>query len=174
MLLHINAIRATYYFFFFFTFYLLILERARRRERKRWREKNWLVVLPNYAFTGWFLYVPWPGIKPLTLAYGDNALINLVPDKDLVHLLFFPFLIYFIDYAITIVPFSPLYSPPHCTPPSTCIPPPLSSCPWVIHISSLASTFPILTFSLSIFYLPFMLLILCTFSRSLPLPLPCW
>ena len=53
--------------------------------------------------------------------------------------------IYFIDYAITVVPFfsSPLFpSALHCPP--TRIPPSLSSCPWVIHISSLASPFPIL------------------------------
>ena len=39
--------------------------------------------------------------------------------------------------------FSPRYSPPTCTtfPPAF---PPLRSCPWVIHISSLASPFPIL------------------------------
>ena len=57
--------------------------------------------------------------------------------------IFFLKKIYFIDYPITIVPSTPLYSPLPCTP----IPPafPLfSSCPWVIHISSLASTFPIL------------------------------
>ena len=50
----------------------------------------------------------------------------------------------FIDYAITVVPFPP---PPHstssCPPPPSHIPP-YSTCPWVIHISSLASTFPIL------------------------------
>ena len=45
--------------------------------------------------------------------------------------------------------------------------PPFSSCPCVIHISSLASTFPILTLPLSIFYLPFML-ILCTFTPLSP------
>ena len=60
--------------------------------------------------------------------------------------IFHSFLIYFIDYAITVVPFSPLHSPPPCTPSSTHIPP-YSSCPWVIHISSLASTFPILFLS---------------------------
>ena len=53
------------------------------------------------------------------------------------------FLIYFIDYA---VPFSQFF--PLCLrPPGTPIPsntPPLSSCPWVMHISSLASPFPIL------------------------------
>ena len=39
----------------------------------------------------------------------------------------------------------PLYSPPLCTAPATCISsPPLSSCPRVIQISSLASTIPIL------------------------------
>ena len=42
--------------------------------------------------------------------------------------------------------FSPLYSPPPCNPlpPSF---PNLISCPWVVHISSLASPFPILFLS---------------------------
>ena len=54
------------------------------------------------------------------------------------------FLIYFIDYAVTVVPFiSPLYSPQPCTPLPPAFPP-LSSCPWVVHVSSLASPFPIL------------------------------
>ena len=39
--------------------------------------------------------------------------------------------------------FSPLYSPLFCTTPPTAFPH-LSSCPWVIHISSLASPLPIL------------------------------
>ena len=47
----------------------------------------------------------------------------------------------FIDYAITVVPFPPLHSILPTPPPTF---PPYSSCPWVIHISSLASTFPIL------------------------------
>ena len=53
------------------------------------------------------------------------------------------FLIYFIDYAITVVPFPPFtpLHPAHHLPPTF---PPYSSCSWVIHISSLASTFPIL------------------------------
>ena len=38
----------------------------------------------------------------------------------------------------------PLYLPPPCILRSTSIPPSLSSYPWVIHVSSLASTFPIL------------------------------
>ena len=55
----------------------------------------------------------------------------------------FFFKIYFIDYAITVVPFfPPLYSPLPCTSPPSF--PHLTSCPWVIHISSLASPFPIL------------------------------
>ena len=44
-------------------------------------------------------------------------------------------------------PISPqLYFPLPCIPPSTHIPPqtPFSPCPWVIHVSSLASPFPIL------------------------------
>ena len=49
----------------------------------------------------------------------------------------------FIDYAITVVPFPPLHSTPSYPPPPSHIPP-YSSCPWVLHMSSLASTFPIL------------------------------
>ena len=47
---------------------------------------------------------------------------------------------YFIDYAITVVPifFSPF------SPSTLYSPAPLSSCPWVAHVSSLASPFPIL------------------------------
>ena len=75
-------------------------------------------------------------------------------------------------------PFIPLHPahpsyphPPTCIPPAT---PALSSCPWVIHVSSLASTFPtlFLTAPLSILYLPFMLLILYTFPPISPHPLP--
>ena len=64
------------------------------------------------------------------------------------HWLFlFYFLIYFIDYAITVVPFSsphpliPLH-PAHSLLPAV---PTFSSCPWVIHISSLAYIFPLLS-----------------------------
>ena len=49
----------------------------------------------------------------------------------------------FIDYAITVVPFPPFtpLHPAHSLPPTLL---PYSSCSWVIHICSLASTFPIL------------------------------
>ena len=56
---------------------------------------------------------------------------------------YFVFLNIFIDYAITVVPFPSLHSTPSCTHPPSRIPP-YSSCPWVIHINSLASTFPVL------------------------------
>ena len=46
----------------------------RERERERERERDQFVVLLIYAFIGWFLYVPWWGIEPTTLAYGDNTL----------------------------------------------------------------------------------------------------
>ena len=61
--------------------------------------------------------------------------------------------IYFIDYAIIVVPFSPHYSSPPCTPllPSF---PPFSSRPWVIHIHSLASTFPNYSYPLPVYFLP--------------------
>ena len=60
-----------------------------------------------------------------------------------IYLLKFLFLNIFIDYAITVVPFPPFtpLHPAHPLPPTF---PPYSSCPWVILINSLASTFPIL------------------------------
>ena len=48
----------------------------------------------------------------------------------------------------------PLYSPLPCTPPPTRVPP-FSSCPWVVHISSLASPFPTLFLpSPPVYFLP--------------------
>ena len=47
-------------------------------------------------------------------------------------------------------PFTPLH-PAHCLPPTF---PPYSSCPWIIHISSLASTFPILFLPPPVYFLP--------------------
>ena len=75
-------------------------------------------------------------------------------------------LIQFIYYANTVVPFSPLYSLPPCIPFPTCISPTLSSCPWVIHISSLASPFPILFLTSSCLF--------CTYHLCFlfPVPLP--
>ena len=56
--------------FLFLNFYLLILRK---------REKHWFVVPLIYAFIGWLPYVPWPGIKPATLMYQDDALTNWAP-----------------------------------------------------------------------------------------------
>ena len=66
-------------------------------------------------------------------------------DKDF-HLAinYFYFVIYFVDYAITVVPFSPPLFPSTLHTPPICLPSALSSHPWVVHISSLASPFPIL------------------------------
>ena len=52
-------------------FYLLILGGDRERE------KHQFVVSLTYASIGWFLYVPWPGMKPATLAHGNDALTHL-------------------------------------------------------------------------------------------------
>ena len=60
---------------------------------------------------------------------------------------------YFIHYAITVVPLPLPLSPlcfAHLLPPTF---PPFSSCPWVMYISSLVSTFPIL-FLTSPYFLP--------------------
>ena len=90
----------------------------------------------------------------------------------LLHKLFFVFNIFY-WLCIRVVPFfSAFNSLSPCTSPPTIIPH-LSSHPGVIHISSLASPFPIvLNLLLSILYLPFMLLIPYTFFPIPPLPLP--
>ena len=93
-----------------------------------------------------------------------------------VFLLFFFLFIYlfiyfniFIDYAITVVPFPPLHSTPHTHPlPPTF--PPYSSCPWVILISFLASTFPILFLPSSCLFSTYHLCYL--FSVPYPAPPP--
>ena len=87
----------------------------------------------------------------------------------LMSLIIFSFNIF--HWLCYIVPIFPLCSPLLDTPtPSSS--PPLSSCPWVIRISSLASPLPytILNLPLSILYLPFMLLIPCTFYPIHPPP----
>ena len=90
------------------------------------------------------------------------------------HYVFF-FKVYFIDYTITVVsflfsPFSP--SVLHHT--RNRIPCSLSSCPWVIYISSLASTFPILFLTspclFSTYHLCFLFPV--TFPSFSPLRLP--
>ena len=48
----------------------------------------------------------------------------------------------FIVYAITVVPFPATLTPLHSAYPLPPTVPPYSSCPWVILLSSLASTFP--------------------------------
>ena len=54
--------------------------------------------------------------------------------------LFLSMFYWFCYYSCPI--FSPFHSPLPCTAPSSL--PPIGSCPWIIHISSLASPFPIL------------------------------
>ena len=85
--------------------------------------------------------------------------------KIILHLTEF-FLLYFIDYAIRVVLlFSPLYSPLPCKPPPIIIPH-LSSCPWVIHISSLAFLFPILFLTFPCLFCT------CHLYFLFPVPLP--
>ena len=54
----------------------------------------------------------------------------------------FHFLIFFIDYAITVSPILPPLSP-LCPVPPTLQHSPLSPHPWVVHISSMSPLFPI-------------------------------
>ena len=71
----------------------------------------------------------------------------------LFYFIYFIFLIYLIDYAITVVPFPPFIPlhPAHPLPPTF---PRFSSCPWVVHTSSLASLFPILFLTSPVYFLP--------------------
>ncbi|KAF6131065.1 hypothetical protein HJG60_007966 [Phyllostomus discolor] len=85
---------------------------------------------------------------------------------------------YLTGYAITVVPFFFLPFLLLCpAPPSLQHSPLLSSCPWAIHTSSLASPFPILflispyPYFVSTNY-AYSLYIPCTFSSILPLPFP--
>ena len=69
--------------------------------------------------------------------------------RTLSHLLFFRFYLFFIfNYILLIMLLQLYHSPPfNVLCPAQPFPPefpPFSSCPWVIHISSLTSTFPIL------------------------------
>ena len=77
---------------------------------------------------------------------------------------FFLFLIYFIDYAITAVPFFIPFIPLH---PVLPIPPSffhLSSHLWVIHTSSLASPFPVLFLTSPCLF--------CTYALCFLFPVP--
>ena len=73
------------------------------------------------------------------------------------------------DYAITVVPFHPLYPPPPSAPCPTHIPPPyfLPMGP-TYKFFAFSISYTILTLPLSICYLPFVLLILYLFPHSPP------
>ena len=50
-------------------------ERRRGRETIE-REKHWPIVPLIYAFIGWFLYVPCPGIESTTFGYWGDTITN--------------------------------------------------------------------------------------------------
>ena len=62
-------------FFLFLIFNLLIIRKEGGEERER--EKHGFVFPFIFAFTGYFLHVPWQGIKPTTLGCQDNILTEL-------------------------------------------------------------------------------------------------
>ena len=86
--------------------------------------------------------------KVYTEVLSKRIAAGLALIKPFFLLYFFIFSVYFIGYAITVFQiFSLLY------PPSPLHPPTFSSCPCVVHVSSLASLFPILFLtSPSLFY----------------------
>ena len=76
------------------------------------------------------------------------------------------FLIYFIDYAITVVPFFLPFILFRPVLPSTIIPPPQFMSMGHTYKFGFSISYTILNLLLSILYLPLMLLIPCTFSSS--------
>ena len=97
--------------------------------------KFWLVLQSYISFFACLSYVK-DKIKFLNIHLNIKSSQNtdLFPNN---------FWAYFIDYVITVVlVFSPLYPPSALYPPPSWISP-LSSCLWVVHISSLVSLFPV-------------------------------
>ena len=74
-----------------------------------------------------------------------------------------------IDYALRFSQFFPLYPPLSSHPLPSGIPPPLSSCPCLVHISSLRSVSYTISMPPTLFMPAFILLLPCTFA---PLFLP--
>ena len=81
-------------------------------------------------------------LLPLSLAYSTSLYQTLTKDNGSSFLK-----LYFLDYAITVVPILSLFPlhPAHPTPSGD--PPHYCSRPWVMRISSLAAPFPILCFT---------------------------
>ena len=95
----------------------------------------------------------------------------LFPQLEGLHcIIIFFYLVYFIDYVITALPhFHPLPTSAQYPLPSSN--PLLSSCPWVMHVSSLSSPFPLL-FSISpcLFCTYQLHFLICTFPPILLVP----
>ena len=105
---------------------------------------HWSLSLNFYAFLAYTNNFSLLFYALLWILIASFASVDFFLKKN-----FFIFKVYCIDYAITVVPvfFSPLSpSSLHCPLTFQHSPPPHSSCPWVVHISSLASR---------LFHLPF-------------------
>ena len=73
----------------FFKKFMNLRERERREDGERETERNTDIAVPPIdEFIGWFLHVPWPGIKPATLAYGDSTLTNWATGPELLSFVF--------------------------------------------------------------------------------------
>ena len=66
----------TLFYLFIRILFIDFREKEEGRETHTHTHTHWFVVPLIYAFMGWFLYVPWPGIEPATLAYWDDTLTN--------------------------------------------------------------------------------------------------
>ena len=134
-----------FFIFIFLKIFYLFLERGEGREKERDRNINvWLPLTCHLLGT-------WPTTQACALTGNQtrDLLVHRSALNPLNHTSRGCFIKKsFINYAITIIPFFPplflsaLHSFSHQQSLSL-----FSSCPWVIHISSLASLFPILFFT---------------------------
>ena len=158
--------------------FLKFIFRKRGREAEREGGKHHCVVASRTTFTGDLACNPgmcpdWESnLWPFSLQASTQSTESNQPGPICTS---FFFKVYFIDYDITVVPFffspfpSSLHSPLPC---STSLP--LSSSPWVIHRSSLASPFPTLFLTSPCLFCAYLLCFLfpVSFPPILPILLP--
>ena len=137
---------------------------------KRWRKESMLLHQSRSYHTINILFL----LARNTLTISLNALnLNALPLQKTSNSISwylpspsFHFSLYFIDYAITVfLIFSPL-PPSHQHPSLTQTTPHHCSCPWVMHISSLATPCPILYFTSPWLFCNYLFVLLNPLSSS--------
>ena len=128
----------------FFSFKILFIFREGKGGRKRGRKTSMCGCLLHALNWGPDLqprHVPPLGIEPATLWFAGQHSIHWATPARATFIYLFYYVLLTMLLQLSYFPlFIPLH-PAHPLPPAF---PPFSSCPWVIHISTLASPLPIL------------------------------